>query len=154
MAREKFERKKPHVNIDKIGPLDHDKTALTAKITTFSARQGMAKARNYSQIDETPEEKARGTTISTSHLVYGSEPRRCRLYLSHLDPAKPEQAELANLVNDKLKSDLDPAIPNTPKNAESEITVTDKRATMFAQTSSPSDQEESKETLYPLVRPR
>jgi len=81
MAREKFERKKPHVNVGTIGHVDHGKTTLTAAITTVSARRGMAEARDYSQIDKAPEEKARGITISTSHVEYESESR----HYAHVD---------------------------------------------------------------------
>lgn len=81
MAREKFERKKPHVNVGTIGHVDHGKTTLTAAITTVSARRGLAEARDYSQIDKAPEEKARGITISTSHVEYESETR----HYAHVD---------------------------------------------------------------------
>lgn len=81
MAREKFERKKPHVNVGTIGHVDHGKTTLTAAITTVSARRGLAEARDYTQIDKAPEEKARGITISTSHVEYESESR----HYAHVD---------------------------------------------------------------------
>merc|ERR1712054_207706 len=68
MAREKFERTKPHVNIGTVGHVDHGKTTLTAAITMTLAAAGKAKARNYEDIDAAPEEKARGITINTAHV--------------------------------------------------------------------------------------
>ncbi|PHX88164.1 MAG: elongation factor Tu [Synechococcus sp. Baikal-G1] len=70
MAREKFERNKPHVNIGTIGHVDHGKTTLTAAITNVLASQGMAKAQAYDEIDGAPEEKERGITINTAHVEY------------------------------------------------------------------------------------
>ena len=70
MAREKFERNKPHVNIGTIGHVDHGKTTLTAAITNVLAKKGMAKAQAYDQIDGAPEEQARGITINTAHVEY------------------------------------------------------------------------------------
>jgi elongation factor Tu len=70
MAKEKFERNKPHVNIGTIGHVDHGKTTLTAAITKVLAEQGLAKSLAYDQIDKAPEEKARGITINTSHVEY------------------------------------------------------------------------------------
>lgn len=70
MAKEKFERTKPHVNIGTIGHVDHGKTTLTAAITTVLAQQGKAQATSYDQIDKAPEERERGITISTSHVEY------------------------------------------------------------------------------------
>lgn len=81
MARGKFERTKPHVNVGTIGHVDHGKTTLTAAITKTSADRGMAEAKNYDQIDKAPEEKARGITISTSHVEYESETR----HYAHVD---------------------------------------------------------------------
>jgi len=66
MAREKFERNKPHVNIGTIGHVDHGKTTLTAAITNVLAKKGMAKAQAYDQIDGAPEERERGITINTA----------------------------------------------------------------------------------------
>ena len=68
MAKEKFERSKPHCNIGTIGHVDHGKTTLTAAITSVLAKQGKAEARAYDQIDGAPEERARGITISTAHV--------------------------------------------------------------------------------------
>ncbi|TAF52546.1 MAG: elongation factor Tu [Oscillatoriales cyanobacterium] len=81
MARAKFERTKPHVNIGTIGHVDHGKTTLTAAITMTLAAAGNAKARNYEDIDAAPEEKARGITINTAHVEYETEIR----HYAHVD---------------------------------------------------------------------
>ena len=81
MAREKFKRSKPHVNIGTIGHVDHGKTTLTAAITMALAAQGKAKARKYADIDSAPEEKARGITINTAHVEYETENR----HYAHVD---------------------------------------------------------------------
>jgi elongation factor Tu len=81
MAKAKFERTKPHVNVGTIGHVDHGKTTLTAAITTIQAKQGMAQATAYDQIDKAPEEKERGITISTAHVEYES-PKR---HYAHVD---------------------------------------------------------------------
>ena len=81
MAKEKFERTKPHVNIGTIGHVDHGKTTLTSAITKVLAQQGTAKAMDYSQIDGAPEEKARGITINTCHVEYQTEAR----HYAHVD---------------------------------------------------------------------
>ena len=81
MAVEKFERTKPHVNVGTIGHVDHGKTTLTAAITTVLAKKGMAKAENYADIDNAPEEKERGITIATHHSEYESEKR----HYAHVD---------------------------------------------------------------------
>lgn len=81
MAREIFERKKPHVNVGTIGHVDHGKTTLTAAITKTQAAKGFAEAKAYDQIDNAPEEKARGITISTSHVEYETEKR----HYAHVD---------------------------------------------------------------------
>ncbi|PZV09568.1 MAG: elongation factor Tu [Leptolyngbya sp.] len=81
MAREKFERTKPHVNIGTIGHVDHGKTTLTAAITMTLAAAGGAKARKYDEIDAAPEEKARGITINTAHVEYETETR----HYAHVD---------------------------------------------------------------------
>ena len=70
MAKEKFERTKPHCNIGTIGHVDHGKTSLTAAITKVLAESGGATFTAYDQIDKAPEEKARGITISTAHVEY------------------------------------------------------------------------------------
>ena len=81
MAREKFERKKPHVNIGTIGHVDHGKTTLTAAITMTLAARGGGKGRKYDEIDSAPEEKARGITINTAHVEYETENR----HYAHVD---------------------------------------------------------------------
>ena len=81
MARERFERNKPHVNIGTIGHVDHGKTTLTAAITNVLASQGKAKAQAYDQIDAAPEEKERGITINTAHVEYETEKR----HYAHVD---------------------------------------------------------------------
>ena len=81
MAREKFERTKPHVNIGTIGHVDHGKTTLTAAITSVLSLIGKAKAKKYDEIDAAPEEKARGITINTAHVEYETETR----HYAHVD---------------------------------------------------------------------
>ncbi len=81
MAKEKFVRTKPHVNIGTIGHVDHGKTTLTAAITAVLAKKGLAKARAYDQIDGAPEERERGITINTSHVEYETEAR----HYAHVD---------------------------------------------------------------------
>ena len=81
MAKEKFERSKPHVNIGTIGHVDHGKTTLTAAITTVLAKKGFAQAFDYAAIDKAPEEKERGITINTSHVEYQTENR----HYAHVD---------------------------------------------------------------------
>ena len=81
MAKEKFERTKPHLNIGTIGHVDHGKTTLTAAITKTLAAQGLAEVRDYDQIDNAPEEKARGITINTSHVEYQTVNR----HYAHVD---------------------------------------------------------------------
>ena len=70
MAKEKFERTKPHVNVGTIGHVDHGKTTLTAAITKTLADKGLAEVRDFDTIDNAPEEKERGITINTSHVEY------------------------------------------------------------------------------------
>ena len=81
MAKAKFERTKPHVNIGTIGHVDHGKTTLTAAITMALSQQGQAAAMRYDEIDKAPEEKARGITINTSHVEYETEHR----HYAHVD---------------------------------------------------------------------
>ncbi|HIK26988.1 MAG: elongation factor Tu [Oscillatoriaceae bacterium SKW80] len=81
MARAKFERTKPHVNIGTIGHVDHGKTTLTAAITMTLAALGQAKPKKYDEIDAAPEEKARGITINTAHVEYQTEKR----HYAHVD---------------------------------------------------------------------
>ncbi len=81
MAKEAFQRNKPHVNIGTIGHVDHGKTTLTAAITTVLSKKGFAQARAYDQIDAAPEEKERGITINTAHVEYETEKR----HYAHVD---------------------------------------------------------------------
>ncbi len=81
MAKEAFQRNKPHVNIGTIGHVDHGKTTLTAAITTVLAKKGFAQARAYDQIDAAPEEKERGITINTAHVEYETDKR----HYAHVD---------------------------------------------------------------------
>jgi elongation factor Tu len=81
MAKEKFQRNKPHLNIGTIGHVDHGKTTLTAAITKVLAGDGLAEIRDYDQIDNAPEEKARGITINTSHVEYETTNR----HYAHVD---------------------------------------------------------------------
>lgn len=81
MAKEKFQRNKPHLNVGTIGHVDHGKTTLTAAITMISAARGMAQAKKFEEIDNAPEEKARGITINTQHVEYETEKR----HYAHID---------------------------------------------------------------------
>jgi len=81
MAEGKFERKKPHVNVGTIGHVDHGKTTLTSAITKVLAKKGYAKEKNYDDIDNAPEEKARGITIQIQHIEYESDKR----HYAHID---------------------------------------------------------------------
>lgn len=81
MAKEAFERKKPHVNVGTIGHVDHGKTSLTSAITKVLAKKGKAKYREFGTIDNTPEEKARGITINASHVEYETDKR----HYAHVD---------------------------------------------------------------------
>ena len=81
MAKEKFNRSKPHVNVGTIGHVDHGKTTLTAAITAVLAKQGYAKAKKYDEIDGAPEERERGITINTAHVEYETDAR----HYAHVD---------------------------------------------------------------------
>jgi len=81
MAKEKFERTKPHVNIGTIGHVDHGKTTLTAAITKVLAKQGLSEVKSFDQIDNAPEEKERGITINTAHVEYETAKR----HYAHVD---------------------------------------------------------------------
>ncbi|MCS6980618.1 MAG: elongation factor Tu [Flavobacteriales bacterium] len=81
MAKEKFERTKPHVNVGTIGHVDHGKTTLTAAITKVLAKKGLAQERSFDSIDNAPEERERGITINTSHVEYETEKR----HYAHVD---------------------------------------------------------------------
>ena len=81
MAREKYERTKPHVNIGTLGHVDHGKTTLSAAIATVLAKNGLGEAKDYAAIDNAPEEKERGITINTSHIEYETANR----HYAHID---------------------------------------------------------------------
>ncbi len=81
MAKEKFDRSKPHVNIGTIGHVDHGKTTLTAAITTVLAKKGLSEVRSFDSIDNAPEEKERGITINTAHVEYSTANR----HYAHVD---------------------------------------------------------------------
>jgi elongation factor Tu len=81
MAKEAFNRSKPHVNIGTIGHVDHGKTTLTAAITNILSKKGLATAKGYAEIDNSPEEKERGITINTTHIEYQTEKR----HYAHVD---------------------------------------------------------------------
>ena len=81
MAKEKFERTKPHVNVGTIGHIDHGKTTLTAAITTVLAEKGLSELRSFDSIDNAPEEKERGITINTAHIEYQTANR----HYAHVD---------------------------------------------------------------------
>ena len=81
MAKKKFERTKPHVNVGTIGHIDHGKTTLTAAITKVLGMKGLADFRAFDSIDNAPEEKARGITIAIAHVEYQTEKR----HYAHID---------------------------------------------------------------------
>src|SRR4028119_1052120 len=81
MAKELFDRSKPHVNIGTIGHVDHGKTTLTAAITKVLSEKGLAEKKDFSQIDNAPEERERGITINTSHVEYSTTNR----HYAHVD---------------------------------------------------------------------
>src|SRR3970040_451130 len=81
MAKAKFERTKPHVNVGTIGHVDHGKTTLTAAITMVLSKKGLSDVRTFDSIDNAPEEKARGITIATAHVEYATEKR----HYAHVD---------------------------------------------------------------------
>lgn len=86
MAKAKFERTKPHVNIGTIGHVDHGKTTLTAAITKTLSMMGLADVKPFDEIDKAPEEKERGITINTAHVEYETATR----HYAHVDcPATP-----------------------------------------------------------------
>ena len=92
MAKEKFERTKPHVNIGTIGHVDHGKTTLTAAITLHQSAHGMAEVRSFDSIDNAPEERERGITIQTAHVEYETENR----HYAHVDC--PGLADFINIM--------------------------------------------------------
>jgi len=107
MSKEKFERTKPHVNVGTIGHVDHGKTTLTAAITTVLAKHYGGAARAFDQIDNAPEEKARGITINTSHVEYDTPTR----HYAHVDC--PGHADyVKNMITGAAQ--MDGAIDDTP----------------------------------------
>ena len=100
MAKEKFERTKPHVNIGTIGHVDHGKTTLTAAITSVLAKRGLSEVKSFDQIDNAPEEKERGITINTSHVEYETAKR----HYAHVDcPAHADYVK--NMVTGAAQMD-------------------------------------------------
>ena len=100
MAKENFDRSKPHVNIGTIGHVDHGKTTLTAAISSVLASKGLAQVRDFSSIDNAPEEKERGITINTSHIEYQTTAR----HYAHVDC--PGQADyVKNMVTGAAQMD-------------------------------------------------
>ncbi|MCG2676924.1 GTP-binding protein, partial [bacterium] len=81
MAKAKFERKKPHLNVGTIGHVDHGKTTLVAAMTKVLAKHNLAKEMKFDEIDNAPEEKERGITIATAHIEYETEKR----HYAHID---------------------------------------------------------------------
>ena len=104
MAKEKFDRSKPHVNIGTIGHVDHGKTTLTAAITKVLAEKGLSEVKSFDSIDSAPEEKERGITINTAHVEYQTEKR----HYAHVDC--PGHADyVKNMVTGAAQ--MDGAIP-------------------------------------------
>ena len=102
MARQKFERTKPHINIGTIGHVDHGKTTLTAAITMTLAATGNSKAKRYEDIDSSPEEKARGITINTAHVEYETKDR----HYAHVDcPGQCGRFKVTIKLPKKVKRD-------------------------------------------------
>ena len=100
MAKEKFDRSKPHVNIGTIGHVDHGKTTLTAAITTVLAKKGFAQAQDYGSIDKAPEERERGITINTAHVEYETDTR----HYAHVD--RPGHADyVKNMITGAAQMD-------------------------------------------------
>ena len=101
MAKETFDRSKPHDNIGTVGHVDHGKTTLTAAITKVLADKGLAEKKDFEQIDNAPEEKERGITINTAHVEYQTENR----HYAHVDC--PGHADyVKNMVTGAAQMDL------------------------------------------------
>ena len=103
MAKEKFERNKPHVNIGTIGHVDHGKTTLTAAITKVLAMKGDAQFMDYANIDKAPEERERGITINTAHVEYQTDKR----HYAHVDC--PGHADYVKNMNYPVAAQMDGA---------------------------------------------
>src|SRR3569832_463357 len=111
MAKEKFERTKPHVNVGTIGHVDHGKTTLTAAITTILSKKFGGAAKKYDEIDSSPEEKARGITINTAHVEYETAKR----HYAHVDC--PGHADyVKNMITGAAQMDNDNHDKNTTDN--------------------------------------
>ena len=98
MAKENFDRSKPHLNIGTIGHVDHGKTTLTAAITKVLAEKGFAEMQDYDNIDNAPEEKERGITINTAHVEYQTDNR----HYAHVD-CPGHAVYVKNMVTGALK---------------------------------------------------
>ena len=141
MAKQKFERTKPHVNIGTIGHVDHGKTTLTAAITKYLALQGKAQFEDYSSIDKAPEERERGITINTAHVEYETDVRHYAhvdcpghadyiknmitgaaqmdgaiLVVSAADGPMPQTREHILLEEDKVPFDIEDGVPYPVEN--------------------------------------
>ena len=100
MAKAKFERDKPHVNVGTIGHIDHGKTTLTAAITKVLAEKGMAEETKFEEIDKAPEEKERGITIATAHVEYSTDKR----HYAHVD-CPGHQDYIKNMITGAAQMD-------------------------------------------------
>ena len=102
MAKAKFERTKPHVNIGTIGHVDHGKTTLTAAITKYLAMQGKAEMQDYSAIDKAPEERERGITINTAHVEYETDLRSSTQGRGQYSMEPHSYVEIPKSIADKI----------------------------------------------------
>ena len=115
MAKAKFDRSKPHVNIGTIGHVDHGKTTLTAAITMTLAAKGLSQKMRYDEIDKAPEEKARGITINTAHVEYETNKR----HYAHVDC--PGHADyVKNMITGAFRTE---SVKPCPKSGYSVITL-------------------------------
>ena len=109
MAKEKFERDKPHVNVGTIGHIDHGKTTLTAAITLVLAEKGGAEVRTFEEIDNAPEEKERGITIATSHVEYATDLRSTTQGRATYTMQFERYDEVPGNIAEKVVGELQPA---------------------------------------------
>ena len=105
MAKEKFERTKPHVNIGTIGHVDHGKTTLTAAITKVLAMKGDAQFMDYANIDKAPEERERGITINTAHVEYQTDKRSKTQGRGQYTMEPAHYAEVPKNISEKIISE-------------------------------------------------
>src|SRR3569623_395873 len=112
MAKAKFERTKPHVNVGTIGHVDHGKTTLTAAITTIQAAKGLAQKVAFDQIDKAPEERERGITIATAHVEYESAKR----HYAHVD-CPGHAAYIKNMITGSAQMDGAILVESAPDGA-------------------------------------